>query len=110
MTSQFDAFMETGFDDASVIFGTEAVEFEGEAAPVQVDWNAMATRVEMEVQGEMLGVTATIVVRKSRLVIPPKDGRRVSKGGVNYVIAGTIAEDALTYTLALDSTDVPQPT
>lgn len=105
----FDDFMGEGFDAAAEVFGTVAVEFDGEPAAVQVDWNATAVREEMEVQGVMIGITATIVVKKSRLTNPPRLDQRVSKGGVNYVISGTLAEDALSYTLALDSTDIPQP-
>lgn len=105
----FDDFMSEGFDQAGEVFGTEPVEFDGEAAPVEVDWNACSTREETEVQGVIIGVTATILVKKSRLANPPRLNQRVSRAGVNYFISGTLAEDALSYTLALDSTDVAQP-
>jgi len=106
--SDFDDFMSASGDAAEEVFGTTLCEFDGEPAPVKVDWNAMSKREEAEVQGRIIGITATIIVRKSRLTNPPKLDQLVTRDGVNYVISGTLSEDEQDYTLALDSQDIAQ--
>jgi len=108
MSGEFADFMSGGFDELTELLGTEDVQFEGIDSAIPVDWNSSGTREELEVHGVVIGVTATIVVKRSALAIPPRNGQRVIRAGVTYVISGTLNEDALSYTLALDSTDIPQ--